>query len=324
MTDKAGGKLLSVIVIVHEMRREAPRTLRSLSAGYQRGIDADCYEIVVIENGSKHPLDASEWSSLPGEFRYFYLADAAPSPAPAVNFGLRQARADAICVMIDGARIATPGLLARGLEAMSLDEKAVAATLGWYLGPDYQKCSVALGYDATAEDALLDGIGWPEDGYRLFEVGTMDEASIRGWTRPIAESNALFMRRAMWDALGGVDERFDLPGGGLVNADTLARACAIDGSLLVVLLGEATFHQVHGGIATNAPLKGWQERAQAFHEQYELLHGRALEVTKENPLLLGTLPQPFLDKLVLYETNPPPMPPEAQAATLAKLAHLFP
>jgi hypothetical protein len=123
----------------------------------------------------------------------------------------------------------------------------------------------------------------------------------------------------MWDALGGVDERFDLPGGGLVNADTLARACSIAGSLLVVLLGEATFHQVHGGVATNAPLRGWPERAKAYHDQYERLHGGPLEVTPENPLLLGTLPGPFLNTLVRYETNPPPMPPVAQAAVLAKL-----
>jgi hypothetical protein len=261
-------------------------------------------------------------TSLAGDFRYFALENASPSPVRAVNFGLREARGGVVCVMIDGARIATPGLLARGLDATSLDPKAVVASLGWYLGSDYQKCSVARGYDAAAEDALLTSIAWPEDGYRLFEISTMDEASVNGWTGPIAESNGLFMARRMWDALGGMDERFDLPGGGLVNADTLCRACAIDGSLLVVLLGEGTFHQVHGGVATNAPLQSWQKRVGEYRGQYERLRGAPLCATPGNPLLFGTLPAPFLHTLVALHRDPQPTPADAQEKTLRSLGLL--
>ena len=75
------------------------------------------------------------------------------------------------------------------------------------------------------------------------------------WTAgcsPIAEANALFMRRASWDQLGGMDEGFDALRGGLVNLDTYSRAMELaDAQLKVLLLGEATFHQLHGGIATN-------------------------------------------------------------------------
>ena len=312
-------KRLSVVVVVFEMQREAPRTLHSLSAAYQRGIDSEAYEVIVVENGSRKPLALDDVRALPGEFRYFYLDRASASPAPAVNFGLERARGDVVCVMIDGARIATPGLLALGLDATSLDPKAVVATLGWYLGNDYQKCSVARGYDAAQEDALLASIAWPEDGYRLFEIATMDEASVGGWTGPIAESNALFLHRAMWDALGGMDERFDLPGGGLVNADTLCRACELDGSLLVVLLGEGTFHQVHGGVATNAPLTGWQARVRQYREQYEQLRGRPLAATPGHPLLLGTLPEPFLQKLVALTQHPQQSPADAQLDALRSL-----
>jgi hypothetical protein len=98
---------------------------------------------------------------------------------------------------------------------------------------------------------LLASIDWPQDGYRLFEIATVDESSVDGWLQPIAEANALFMPRKSWDQLGGMDERFDASGGGLVNLDMYSRAMELPDAQLVLLLGEGTFHQMHGGIATN-------------------------------------------------------------------------
>ena len=82
----------------------------------------------------------------------------------------------------------------------------------------------------------------------------MDESSVDGWFKPIAESNALFLRRESGECLVGLDERFDSPGGGLLNLDTFNRAIEWPDAQLVVLLGEATFHQLHGGTNTNIPL----------------------------------------------------------------------
>src|SRR5215831_3404124 len=93
------------------MPREAPRTLLSLSASYQRHIDADEYEVIVVDNGSKPPLDRKEIDKLSGNFRLIRLDSPPPSPAHAVNCGLAEARGEIVGVMIDGARIVTPGLL---------------------------------------------------------------------------------------------------------------------------------------------------------------------------------------------------------------------
>ena len=43
---------LTVLVVFHNMRREAARTLHSLSRAYQRDIDNLDYEVIAIENGS--------------------------------------------------------------------------------------------------------------------------------------------------------------------------------------------------------------------------------------------------------------------------------
>ncbi|HAU37823.1 MAG TPA: hypothetical protein DCX07_08915 [Phycisphaerales bacterium] len=50
---------LSIVVTVYNMRREAPRTLRSLTPEYQ-GVDAETYEVIVVENGSSEPYETVE------------------------------------------------------------------------------------------------------------------------------------------------------------------------------------------------------------------------------------------------------------------------
>ena len=44
---------LTVVVVFYNMRREAARTLQSLSRAYQQGIDDVGYEVIVVENGSR-------------------------------------------------------------------------------------------------------------------------------------------------------------------------------------------------------------------------------------------------------------------------------
>src|SRR4051812_5850649 len=112
------------------MAREVPRTLYSLSSAYQRDIDPDDYEVIVVDNGSSPPLDPRVIDRLDGHFRLIRIDQASPSPAPAANRGLAEARGDVIGVMIDGARLVTPGLLHFALHGVRLFDQAIVATLG--------------------------------------------------------------------------------------------------------------------------------------------------------------------------------------------------
>jgi hypothetical protein len=296
---------LSVVVVVHDMAREAPRTLYTLSAKYQRNIAAEDYEVIVVDNGSSPPLDAKVVDGLAGQFRLLRLDPASPSPAAAINRGLAEARGKTIGVMVDGARMVTPGLLHFARHGVTLYPRAVVVTLGWYLGRDLQRWSMEAGYDRKREDAMLASIGWQQDGYRLFEISAFDESSVDGWFAQIQESNAFFMSRESWDRLGGFDERFDLAGGGYVNPDTLARALEAPDSELVVLLGEGTFHQVHGGIATNHSFRTLKQSLAKWDEQYRAIRQRPWRTpSPARRTYIGALPQSVLPHLARSIVEP--------------------
>lgn len=345
MTEKVEHKpAVSVVVVVYNMPREAPRTLYSLSASYQRHIAPADYEVIVVDNGSNPSFDPKVIDDLSGNFRLIHNEPASPSPAQAVNRGLAEARGEVIGVMIDGARIVTPGLLHFARHGAHFAENAVVVAPGWYLGYDFQRWAIRYGYDQTREDALLAAIDWPQDGYRLFEIATIDESSVDGWLQPIAEANALFMRRSLWDALGGMDERFDAPGGGLVNLDMYSRAMELPGAQLVLLLGEGTFHQLHGGVATNAPPEEIEVSFPKWDDQYERLRGHRHQwhYPEKPPIYVGTFPRPSLISFVraaiapicghfaatlgdsfdqrLWSAGPPARPKDPAIAALVDLA----
>ena len=97
------------------------------------------------------------------------------------------------------------------------------------------------------------------------------------------------LSRDRFEALQGYDEAFTTPGGGYVNLDFFTRSLELPGSSLVVLLGEGSFHQIHGGVATNAsdPI----ETDRVFATEYEAVRGRTYARPEVDPLYLGRLPR---------------------------------
>ena len=274
---------LSVVVVAHDMARELPRTLRSLSPRYQVGLAADDYEVIVVDNGSSRPVDPAIADSFDGSLRVERLDPAPPSPAHAANVGLGRAEGDLVGLIVDGARLASPGLLAGARRAARLADRPLITAPAFHLGEVRHMQAAEVGYDQAVEDQLLSASGWEEDGYRLFGVSTPAGSSGRGLFGPMGESSSLFCSPTLWKELGGLDERFALPGGGLVNHDLYRRACGLEAVDLVVLLGEGTFHQYHGGAATSRR-HSWE----TMHDDYQAIRGEPYAPPLNAPIYVGT------------------------------------
>lgn len=274
------------------MEREIKRTLFSFSTNIQKNISKNDYEIIVIDNGSSKPLSTHGYDN---NVHILRIDNASQSPASAINEGLKLAKGDLVGVFIDGARMASPNLLSIALRAAKVHPRPIISTIGFHLGPDIQSRSILNGYNQQREDKLLEQANWEEDGYRLFDISVFAGSSSDGWFMPMGESNGIFLTQNMWDELGGYDENFTCKGGGLVNLDTYARSCALPNTELIVLLGEGTFHQIHGGTASNATTSPWIE----FHEEYIRIRGHAYKKPENTPLYIGHIPQsvlPFIEK----------------------------
>ncbi|MDP9141143.1 MAG: glycosyltransferase [Pseudomonadota bacterium] len=264
---------LSIVVIFYNMAREAPRTLYSLSAAYQRDVSASDYEVIAIDNGSKQPLDAALTAQVGTNFSHIRIDNASPSPAAAINLGVARSRGAHVSIMIDGARMASPGIVRAALDCLERFDRAIVGTIGFHLGSESQTKSVNKGYNQQVEDKLLDSVDWRKNGYALYGIAALAGSSATAWLGTISESNFIFMPRAVYDELGGYDERFSEPGGGLVNLDFYKRAVELPGSTLLTLLGEATFHQFHGGTMTNRRQEEVPDELARYRAQYEQIRG---------------------------------------------------
>jgi hypothetical protein len=286
----SGAPRLSVIVIVYRMRRQAMNTLRSLASCYQIGVNDSDYEVIVVENASSELLDPAEVAAIGPQFRYVLRHEREQTPVHAINYGASIARAAMIAVMIDGARMLTPGVLSFTLAAQRLSANAVVSVPGYHLGERLQQEAMLSGYDETVEQQLLAGIAWPEDGYRLFEIGCLSGTSIGGYFKPIGESNFVAVSRDVWARLGGFDPRFDESGGGQVNLDFYRRAVELPQSVLILLPGEGSFHQFHGGITTGQAGEVRRQAMIAHFAQYTTLRGAPYCPPAKRPIYLGAYP----------------------------------
>ena len=275
---------LSIVLVHYQMERELKRTLYTLSDKYQSDISNDDIEILIMNNEDKPLVLDYEINS---NVRIINMDNPQKSPVFCINKGITLASSDLICVMIDGARMASPGLIENSISAAGISKRAIITTMVFHLGPDVQMSSVHNGYDQQAEDELLSSIDWEKDGYKLFDIATISGSLSGGWFGTISESNAITMSRELWNELGGYNEAFTSRGGGLVNLDTYKRACELQNTVFFRLIGEGTFHQVHGGVATNAEDSDAVQKE--FYDEYMRIVGKPFEPTEKKVIYWGNI-----------------------------------
>jgi len=277
---------LSVIVIFHDMPREAERTLYSLSKEYQGLADRDPYEVVAIDNGSSKPLSFDLVRSFGPEFNYHYVDTDDPSPCATINRFVVNARYDNVMVVIDGARMLSPGITRLVFTTLEAFTHPFVYTLGMHLGAKPQNYLVSAGYNASIEDQLLDPIDWKGNGYSLFSISCPGLSSKRGFFSRLSESNCFALRKDDFVKMGLYRSEFGSPGGGLCNLELFNRMNDSDWIQPVMLLGEATFHQFHGGVAANVPIE--QHPWESMEMEYTAIMGERYRNRFRRPLYIGS------------------------------------
>jgi hypothetical protein len=282
--------VVSFILIVYDMPAQAQNTVRSLLADYQREVRPQDYEVLIVENESGNTISPDFLRTLPANFSYHLRKETQPTPIHAINYGIEHARGANICVMIDGARLLTPGIVKNTILGHRLSTRAIVTVPGYHLGFELQQRAVGSGYNVDQESSLMASIAWPDNGYRLFEISCFSGSCAQGFYLSHSESNCISMPRELWKALGGYDASFDMRGGGLVNLDLYKRACEYPGITHVFLHGEGTFHQFHGGVTTGGEdIEARRKFIDAIREQYEQIRGQTFSAPPTNPIYLGEL-----------------------------------
>ena len=286
--------LISVLLIVCKMPRQAMNTIYSLSAAHQQNVEEADYEIVVVENESAEMLNADAVQAMGANIRYYPRQEHGVSPAPAINFGLQQLRGQMIGLMIDGARMVTPRIMEYALQVQRFDHKSMIAVPSYNLGPTEHHFNLRQGYDAEFERLLLAESHWQDYGYNLFNIGSMGGAHLRGFFHPLMESNCLFCGSETMGAIGGADERYSEAGGGSLNQH-IYRAIGIHPETrhFFLMPGEGSFHQFHGGVSTVE-----REDRAAVIRQFkahleEIWEGEYCALRRE-PIMLGAVTRPAL------------------------------
>ena len=120
------GPPLSVIVVSYDMTVQIQNTLQTLLPTYQQRVEASQYGVVLIDNGSPKPLPRWMLGDAENlEYHHVPREKASVNPGVAINWAVSHNRSPMLCIMIDGARLLTPGVLRWGIDLASLSQQTI-------------------------------------------------------------------------------------------------------------------------------------------------------------------------------------------------------
>ncbi len=279
---------LSIILNFYNMRREADRTLYSLTREYQQGVADFDYEVICLDHGSSTPLDTSNDVFKQPNFHYSYIQTKSPSPCKALNNAVQNCDGDYVMVCIDGARVFSPGLIAKSMQAAQFFNNPFVFTLNAHLGSEPQFKAIAKGYNQQLEDQLLSESSWQQDGYELFNIACLGGSAMQALDALPAESNTPLLKRQVYLERGGYNPKFVSPGGGLSNLEFFKRMVEHPSITPVLIVGEASFHQFHGGTITGATGETRVNRFAEMRREYEHIIGTPYARSSARMQLYGT------------------------------------
>jgi len=276
---------LSIILAYFDIPEQIERTLVSCSPAYQ-GADSGQIEVIVVDNGSPQPFPQLLRKDYPVISKVVRV-DGRPSPVTALNQAVAEARFSNVAFMIDGAHILSPGVFRYAKQACRLFRNPVIGVPQYVLGSVTQNLVSDHAGAFKREQKILDRLSWPDNGYALFRHATMPGERINKNFISAIESNCLITTKAVLDQHGGYDERFDEPGAGLANIELYMRLIHQHDVDYVMLAGEGTFHQDHGGVTTGANVEQRERKVERYRQRFQEVTGSETILNFRAPFLFG-------------------------------------
>lgn len=275
---------ISFIVVAYNIPRQLERTLLSLTPFYQECKPGEM-EIIIIDNGSDTPLRKADFSRFSRVTKVIRI-DGHPSPVHGLNRGIEAAQFSNVALMIDGAHMLTPGIVRNAKAVFQLMARPVINVPQYILGSASQNLrSKAGAFEQEAAD--LEALGWPANGYTLFDYALVPGENFSKYALDAIESNCLITSKEILAESGAYDERFDEPGAGLANIEIFTRLVNDPKNKYVTLAGEGSFHQDHGGTTTSLEADARDRLVASFYERYREITGDERNQTLRGPFVFG-------------------------------------
>jgi hypothetical protein len=148
------------------------------------------YQITILDNGSQPPMTIREVDS---RVDVQYIQNASNSPLSAMNALIAKGNSEFVCVVLDGARLWSPGVIRQFYNALGINPNIPSTATAYHLGPVHQSRSSEFGYDKQAENLMLEKLNWKQNGYGLFDVSVLAYSNPEGEKGDMNESSCLFL-----------------------------------------------------------------------------------------------------------------------------------
>ena len=203
----------------------------------------------------------------------------------------RSPRGEAIALMIDGAHVLTPGVLRYGMLGLRTYEPAIVATQQWYVGPGQQPDAMHAGYDQRLRGPAVRARSSGRSTATGCSRSATSSATATGSTgcgRATASSCP-----ARCSSRSAASTRASRCRAAATPTSTSTSGSARRPDVTVVtILGEGSFHQVHGGTTTNQarPRRARPSVLSSYREHFARARGRGLRGPRKPIHYVGSMP----------------------------------
>ena len=274
---------ITIVVVFRNNRREAQRTLYTLSSVYQKEVTEEDYNVIVVDDNSKYGLDEKTVKHFGPNFSYHDYKSEDYVPLEALIWGVLKVETPYVMCMSDGAYMITPKVVKETQRALRLFEDGFVYTCPFLLSPLVSKDSKVNAQYQAIEDELLRTTNWKRNGYELFAISNIENVN-NAFLSPVPESYCFTLSKEKLISNKAIQKAFITEGKGMKNLALFKNFVESPELKPVGLVGEGSFYQTnHTTFIKSPPVNP----IGIFEEEYKAVNGNVVERSGYRPYFWG-------------------------------------